>query len=340
MKRYFSAILAVTVVVGLAACGAGTPHAVPTAEAVVATATASSAPTSRTVPNVAGKLLNDGWTALKDAGFDPTIYGRDGKEWGSTVPDETVRIKSTVPSAGTSTAEKELRINVGSTEAENTARAAAAAAAAALAERYTFNCTGWPSLVEDGEPGVYKSLEAVWASPEYKSKDASCSVQIEGGYPTDVKELLPSEKAVVKVIVAHGGGTDGIPALDFASALGLCAKPDSDYADKVVGPPGDMRADAYGALSLCPKTPHVALLRQVATTVKIDDGTYTVGKNLEAGTYKTKPGAKDCYWSRSDGGGNILDNGFVGFAPDGVTVTVYPGEGFESKGCPIWTKIG
>ena len=86
--------------------------------------------------------------------------------------------------------------------------------------------------------------------------------------------------------------------------------------------------------------PHEQKLQEVVNSVKIEDGTYTVGKTLDPGTYRTKPNAKDCYWSRTTGGGSIIANDFVGFAPDGVTVTVYPGEGFESKYCGLWTKIG
>ena len=37
---------------------------------------------------------------------------------------------------------------------------------------------------------------------------------------------------------------------------------------------------------------------------------------------------------------SIIANDFVSFAPDGVTVTVYPSEGFESERCAPWTKIG
>jgi hypothetical protein len=66
----------------------------------------------------------------------------------------------------------------------------------------------------------------------------------------------------------------------------------------------------------------------------------TVGKTMEPGTWKTKPGVKDCYWSRSTGGGDIITNDIVDFAPDGVTVTVLAGEGFKSSSCGTWTKIG
>ena len=65
-----------------------------------------------------------------------------------------------------------------------------------------------------------------------------------------------------------------------------------------------------------------------------------VGQTMEPGTYKTKPGIKDCYWSRNTGGGDIIDNDFVSFAPDGATVTVYAGEGFESEHYESKTKIG
>ena len=45
-------------------------------------------------------------------------------------------------------------------------------------------------------------------------------------------------------------------------------------------------------------------------------------------------------WSRTTGGGDVIENDFVGFAPNGVTVAVYEGEGFESQHCGVWTKIG
>lgn len=61
---------------------------------------------------------------------------------------------------------------------------------------------------------------------------------------------------------------------------------------------------------------------------------------MEPGTYRTKPGSKDCYWSRTNGGGDIIANNFIGFAPNGVTVTVCAGEGFESQRCGMCTKIG
>lgn len=66
----------------------------------------------------------------------------------------------------------------------------------------------------------------------------------------------------------------------------------------------------------------------------------TVGTTMEPGTWKTKPGVKDCYWSRSSGSGDIIDNDIIDYAPEGVTVAVQAGEGFKSSRCGTWTKIG
>lgn len=347
MQHHHSAILAVLLLAGLSGCTTGpstaTPPASTTADSMVAAATSRPSPTqtARAVPDVVGMIYLNARVELNHAGLYGPTYGEDGTKWGSTtIPDATVKVVSTVPAAGTVTDSRDIRIVVSSTEAENTARAAGAAETAVLTARYTFDCSGNYSSAKTTS-GVYKTLEEVWASPEYKDKtERSCNVQIENGEAYMVKTLQPNEKAVADVIVAHGGGTYGSPAGDFGTALELCAKPKLGYNDHVGGRPEATRADAYGALALCPNAPHVELLRQVATTVKVDDGTKVIGKTMEAGTYRTNPGAKDCYWSRTDGGGHIIDNAFVGFAPDGVTVTVYPGEGFESSNCKVWTRIG
>lgn len=76
------------------------------------------------------------------------------------------------------------------------------------------------------------------------------------------------------------------------------------------------------------------------------DGNYSVGDNdgISPGRYLTiirtgQEGIRDCYWERSDGHGDIIDNNFVSFASDGVTVTVQGGEDFSSDNCGAWKKI-
>ncbi|HEX9089668.1 MAG TPA: PASTA domain-containing protein [Arthrobacter sp.] len=341
MKRYISAVLAATLIVGLTACGGGTPVA---RTAPTSSVSATPAPTSRPVPDVAGKTFPEARKILNKAGFYGSAWDKDGKKWGSIPPDDAVKVTSTTPAAGTVTDTDEIHIQVAVTEAENTAAlkvkadaAKAAADAAKLAKRYEFTCG--PNPYSTAGIDVYHSLKDVWSSKHYAGSD-KCITKIDGQYADAKPAVIPSEQAIVAVVAANGGDASGSPAQAFDTVLRLCAKPDPDFADAVFAKPEWKTARAKAALALCPDAPHAALLQEVTTAVKINDGTHTVGVNMEPGTYQTKPNMKDCYWSRTTGGGGIIANDFVGFAPAGVTVTVYPGEGFESTRCGVWTKTG
>jgi hypothetical protein len=76
----------------------------------------------------------------------------------------------------------------------------------------------------------------------------------------------------------------------------------------------------------------------------IEDGTWTVGADVPAGTYRTvekvDPGA-GCYWSitkTGSNGANIIQNDIVsGGLP---RVTLKKGQDFETARCGVWQKIG
>lgn len=342
MKYYLSAFLAATVLATLTACGG--PEQTPPSSS--SSGPAQSA-ISLTVPDVAGtKFQETRGTLLKE--FKVTIVGSDGQKWTTSYPDKTVGILSTDPAAGTVTDSRDLLVKLDVTEdemeksasaARATAQASAkeAADAAKLANRYRFTCG--PSPYSTTGVNVYSSLKEVWASKHYPGSD-TCTTQIDGVYADSKPGVLPNEQAIVDVVASSGGDASGAPAQTFDKVLRLCAKPPADFADQVYAKPEWKKAQAKAALALCPDAPHAAMLQVVVTAVKVYDGTHIVGKEMDPGTYRTKPSAKDCYWSRTTGGGSIIANDFVGFAPDGVTVTVYPGEGFESQRCGVWTKIG
>ncbi|QDG89080.1 hypothetical protein NIBR502770_11755 [Pseudarthrobacter sp. NIBRBAC000502770] len=281
------------------------------------------------MPDVTGKQFGEARKLLYDADFFGYPWGKDGKKWAGMAPDDAI-VTSTVPAAGTVTDTSDIKINVNTSEAERLA-------AAKLAKRYEFICGGiWTSSNSD----TYHSLKEVWASKSYSNAD-TCSVKIDGDYVDYSKPtLLPAEQAIVDIVAANGGDVSSVPAKTFDTELRLCAKPAPDFATLIWAKPEWKKAQAKAALALCPEAPHAAMLQEVVNTVKLGDGTHVVGKEMEPGTYRTNPSTKDCYWSRTTGGGNIIANDFVGFAPDGVTVTVYPGEGFESQRCGAWTKIG
>lgn len=77
----------------------------------------------------------------------------------------------------------------------------------------------------------------------------------------------------------------------------------------------------------------------------IGRGSYLVGEDIAAGTYRTggpaASGIPLCYWARakdsSGGMGGIIANG----TPQGpARVTIAKGETFETNGCRRWTKVG
>jgi hypothetical protein len=72
----------------------------------------------------------------------------------------------------------------------------------------------------------------------------------------------------------------------------------------------------------------------------IDDGTWTVGEDIPAGTYKAVGAGSDCYWGIYKSGTNqndIIDNHVGG---GNLRVTLKAGQDFTSERCGVWTKIG
>lgn len=67
-------------------------------------------------------------------------------------------------------------------------------------------------------------------------------------------------------------------------------------------------------------------------------GTYEVGEDMKAGTYKSKGGdGRDCYWAilRDSSPGNIVTNNLSG-GP--AVATVRNGQFFMTEGCQDWTR--
>lgn len=69
------------------------------------------------------------------------------------------------------------------------------------------------------------------------------------------------------------------------------------------------------------------------------DGTYTVGKEIEPGTYQTGR-VSGCYWERLDEAGEIIDNNFVNAAPQVQAQIRASDFAFNTDGCGTWQKIG
>lgn len=72
----------------------------------------------------------------------------------------------------------------------------------------------------------------------------------------------------------------------------------------------------------------------------VENGVWTVGTDIKAGTYRTKePVGSDCYWAvlkTGTNGSDIVNNGIPGGGRP--TVSVKKGQDFESTRCGTWVK--
>lgn len=98
---------------------------------------------------------------------------------------------------------------------------------------------------------------------------------------------------------------------------------------------GDKYFRTYGCSGWTP------LRKTSPNATSVGDGMHAVGYHMKAGTYSA-PGGESCYWERmsdfTDGLRSIIDNDFG--VSNGITVTINPGEGFESRSCGTWKRVG
>ena len=161
------------------------------------------------------------------------------------------------------------------------------------------------------------------------------------------------EDAQVRAFLAEPPST-GRTVLGDSTALGYahqyCDELKTSYgpdvtgsADKIAADWGKSNADLAAIKIYCPDyLPAVDL-----ATSRIGPGKYGVGESasrfgiapriVTAGTYRI-PAASGCYWARSTSSGDVIDNDFISNATGPVTVTIGVGEGFETSGCPTWTR--
>jgi hypothetical protein len=89
-----------------------------------------------------------------------------------------------------------------------------------------------------------------------------------------------------------------------------------------------------------PPTPTPTPPPPPASAVTFGDGTYVIGTDIPAGTYRTRAPATGCYWERLRGFGGTLSEIIANeFANITEVVTIAGGDrGFRSDGCGTWTN--
>lgn len=334
----------------LSGCGGPAPESTSSSSSSV-TPTPSEAP--KVIPNLAGRPFPEARGMLVAARIEYEAVGADGKMFSGGTGDAS-KVLETEPAAGEEVELGEkVTVKIDNTQGAVDAAAAVKVAAAKRAVRYNFKCSASESAITAKDNQSFNSVSKIWAAADF-AKFKSCDLRVDGTWYRDKYTLESDEAAVVQQMGADGGDIS-LPSSAYGGVLLLCALPPKDGWDTKYGeyPSGGpkVRAEAKAAAAMCPDAPHIAELVRVAGGVPpapktlMGDGTFVVGRDIAEGTYQVSVpaganGVHDCYWERTGPQGGTIDNDFISFAPQGPTITIYAGEGFISKRCGSWTKVG
>lgn len=83
-----------------------------------------------------------------------------------------------------------------------------------------------------------------------------------------------------------------------------------------------------------------ATAKPKSTFATFSDGTFQVGKDVKPGTYRTRTGTANCYYSRLSGFTGALDEVLANDNTDNPAVVTISAtdKGFQSTGCGTWTS--
>jgi len=113
----------------------------------------------------------------------------------------------------------------------------------------------------------------------------------------------------------------------------IAASPQAPSSSAAAAEPASVASSTHAA-----KAPAAA---KSPTYVAISGGTWSVGIDFPAGTYRvTANVGSDCYWSITKTGTNgseIIENGIPGGGRP--TVTLKKGQDFETQRCGVWHKV-
>lgn len=198
---------------------------------------------------------------------------------------------------------------------------------------WQFDCSD-KEYGSDSIEETFYTLESIWESKNLKQfKD--CDAEFLG----DKWEPTKLESEVEKLAQEHWDGGEE-PVLAFASALEYCTVSGEPTVDDPINGWGSsmVRTMIQGAVKLCPDAPFHKSMADWASGKKFNYGTYDVGDEIPAGTYKSSDKISDCYWERMTSHGTRISNDFITHASKGAIVTLRAGETFEAREeCGIWS---
>ena len=162
-----------------------------------------------------------------------------------------------------------------------------------------------------------------------------------------IKRSPSTAKKVWLSIAAVVGGSILAACLGISAAtLNTAESPPRDMTPRLAGsaasPTSSPNGNGWGSDSVSPSAaPTSSPKAAVIPAAKITQGTWTVGVDIPAGTYRSSGVTSMCYWAITKTGSNGSDI-IANDLPSGgrPQVTLKKGQDFEtSEECGVWTKI-
>jgi hypothetical protein len=135
-----------------------------------------------------------------------------------------------------------------------------------------------------------------------------------------------------------------LAAVAVALVIGLAAGSGTTPEDETVSA-GGQAPDSTAAAAPDTTRPTTAPTTAAPTTTpgpktEFGPGSYRVGTDIAAGTYRSSATSTNCYWKRLSnftGQDDILAN-YLSASPTTVTILASD-KGFETRNCGTWTKV-
>lgn len=181
----------------------------------------------------------------------------------------------------------------------------------------------------DSEDQTFFSLDEFWENTDEDWYGGYCTVDVEG-FTSDTP--TPEQREAMQVFTArYENGLDQEDAFSFLVENCLTG-PSEGFRDM---------AEAQATLMFCPQSPYADIISSYAEGNRIDDdGSYVIGEEITAGTWRSTDSVSDCYWERTRPNGDTIANDFITFASGRVTVNISGSDGsFTTEGCGSWEKV-
>lgn len=196
----------------------------------------------------------------------------------------------------------------------------------------------------EGSPGT--------AEPDYQTPTPSTPTPLSSGNPTYAKYVEDLTAAGVDFRPGESGS--------FSSDKRLCERLTEGAVDtytlatneRLAAGSSDNNAQRIEVMVpiLCPENQPLVDEAKSGNVIqkRVHDGNFLVAQmrevngpmTIQPGVWRTKESpVSDCYYERSDGAGNIIENNFVNFAQS-LTVAIAPSDGtFVSNRCGGWERV-